>query len=369
MCGRGACERGGYITMQDEKTRHQLVVLGAVAATLIALYVLAPVLTPFMVSLLLAYLGDPWVDRLQTHGLTRTQAVALVFFLILMIAIPVPIVLTILLQHEVAVVIKKIPHYLDWIQGVALPRLQTWMGLDPSVFDIDRIKQLLTKHWQQVGGMAAAVGSILSQSGFALLNAAANFVLIPVVAFYLLRDWDVMIDRLREMLPRSMEPSVVGLATECDAVIGNFMRGQLAVMLALSVIYTLGLYAVGLDLALLIGLGAGLVSFVPYLGFAVGVVTAGIAALFQFQDVLHLMLVVGVFGFGQLMESLVLTPVLLGDRIGLHPVLVIFAVMVGGFMFGFFGVLLAVPVAAVGMVLLRHAHDRYRRSQWYGSAL
>lgn len=355
--------------MQDEAVRHRLVILIVALATIVTLYVLAPVLTPFMVSLMLAYLGDPWVDRLEARGLTRTQAVAVVFAAILTVAVPVPIVLTVLLQHELAVVIKKVPLYLDWIQHVALPKMQTLLGLDPDVFDVERLKQLATDHWKQVGGVAATIASALSQSGFALLNAVANFILIPVVAFYLLRDWDVMVARVREMLPRSLESSVVNLATECDAVIGNFVRGQLAVMLALSAIYTIGLLIVGLDLAVLIGLGAGLVSFVPYLGFAVGVVAAGIAALFQFQDALHLLFVLGVFGVGQLLESLVLTPVLLGDRIGLHPVLVIFAVMVGGFLFGFFGVLLAVPVAAVAMVLLRHGHERYRRSRWYVSAL
>ncbi|MEQ8659589.1 MAG: AI-2E family transporter, partial [Gammaproteobacteria bacterium] len=167
---------------------------------------------------------------------------------------------------------------------------------------------------------------------------------------------------VRDLLPRRIEPTVSKLAREIDSVLAEFLRGQLTVMAALALIYTVGLWLVGLDLAFFIGLLAGLVSFVPYLGVIVGVIVAGAAAFLQFQDVLHLALVGAVFGVGQVLEGMVLSPLLVGDRIGLHPVAVIFAVMAGGQLFGFLGVLLALPVAAVIVVLLRHSRDEYLAS-------
>jgi predicted PurR-regulated permease PerM len=196
----------------------------------------------------------------------------------------------------------------------------------------------------------------------------ANLLLIPVLTFYFLRDWDWLVARVRALLPRPVEPTVSRLARESDEMLGGFLRGQLSVMVSLGAVYATGLWLAGIDLALLIGMLAGLVSFVPYLGFIVGAGVALVAALVQHGDWLHVLLVIGVFSVGQVLESFVLTPWLVGDRIGLHPVAVIFAVMAGGQLFGFLGVLLALPVAAVVMVLLRYAHQRYTASGLYGGA-
>jgi predicted PurR-regulated permease PerM len=182
-----------------------------------------------------------------------------------------------------------------------------------------------------------------------------------------MRDGRDMLHRVRELLPRPIEPVVVRLTHESDQVLGGFIRGQLSVMIALGVIYAAGLTAVGVDLGILIGLIAGLVSFVPYLGAIVGVGAAVVATLVQHGDWMHLLLVLGVFGIGQMLESFLLTPWLVGDKIGLHPVAVIFAIMAGGQLFGFIGVLLALPVAAVVMVVLRYAHQRYTQSGLYGA--
>jgi predicted PurR-regulated permease PerM len=171
--------------------------------------------------------------------------------------------------------------------------------------------------------------------------------------------------RVRELLPRRSEAVIVKLAQQSDEVLGAFLRGQLLVMLALAFIYSAGLMMMGLDLALLIGMLAGLVSFVPYLGFIVGILAACVAALFQFQELLPLLYVAIVFGVGQMLEGMVLTPLLVGDRIGLHPVAVIFSVLAGGQLFGFVGVLLALPVAAVIAVLLRYLHTQYKSSALY----
>jgi predicted PurR-regulated permease PerM len=208
----------------------------------------------------------------------------------------------------------------------------------------------------------------VGRSGQALLGWVSFLLLVPVVTFYLLRDWDALVANVNALLPRPLEPRVSMIAREIDAVLAEFLRGQLTVMAVLVIVYVLGLWAVGLDLAFVVGVIAGLVSFVPYLGIIVGVLLAGIASLLQFGDTWHLFGVVAVFTVGQVLEGMVLSPLLVGDRIGLHPVAVIFAVMAGGQLFGFFGVLLALPVAAAVVVLLRHSHDEYRRSSLYGSA-
>ena len=198
-----------------------------------------------------------------------------------------------------------------------------------------------------------------------MLGWLMNLVLIPVVTFYLLRDWDLLIKGIRELLPRKIEPTVSTLASEINEVLGAFVRGQLMVMFALGVIYTAGLWLIGLDLAFIIGMGAGLLSVVPYLGTVVGLVAAVLAAVFQFQDLFHTIMVLLVFGAGQALEGMVLTPKLVGDRIGLHPVAVIFAVLAGGQLFGFLGILLALPVASALNVLVRHFRDEYTKSDLY----
>ena len=204
----------------------------------------------------------------------------------------------------------------------------------------------------------------VSRSGGKLLGFAASLVLVPVVTFYLLRDWDRLIAWIDEMVPRHNLDLVHRLAREADEVLGAFLRGQLLVMIGLGIIYSLGLWLAGLQLALLIGMVSGLVSFVPYLGFVVGLLSASIAMLVQSQELLPLVWVLLAFTVGQIIESSVLTPLLVGDRIGLHPVAVIFAVMAGAQLLGFIGILVALPVAAVLAVLLRYA-----KTLWLESAL
>ena len=200
-----------------------------------------------------------------------------------------------------------------------------------------------------------------------MLGWVAKLVLIPVLFFYFLRDWDRLVAKVDHLMPRHVEPVVRRLANESDQVLGAFLRGQLSVMAALAVIYSIGLTLVGIDLALLIGMAAGLISFVPYLGAILGVVAALIAAVVQFGDWFHPGMVLLVFAIGQATEGMVLTPLLVGDRIGLHPVAVIFAIMAGGQLFGFLGILLALPVAAILMVGVRYLHERYLRSELYGA--
>ncbi len=342
----------------------KLAALAAFVVTLVLLYLLAPILTPFMVAAVLAYMGDPLVDRLEAWKLSRTWAVVVVFLGLSLVALILLLILVPMLYRQVGLLVEKIPAFIDWLQHVALPWLGARLGMDTTL-DLAELKASLQGNWQQAGSVMSTVLATVSRSGLALAGWLANLVLVPVVTFYLLRDWDILVARIRDLLPRRMEPVVSKLAKESDEVLGAFFRGQLLVMLALAAVYAIGLKLVGLELALLIGLLAGLVSFVPYLGFIVGIVAAAIAALMQFQDPTMLAWVALVFGIGQALEGMVLTPLLVGDRIGLHPVAVIFAVLAGGQLFGFLGVLLALPVGAVIVVLLRHVHDEYLRSTLY----
>ncbi|MCX4189298.1 AI-2E family transporter [Methylophaga sp. OBS3] len=327
-------------------------------------YQLANVLMPFFVAALLAYLGDPLVDRLEERNLSRTLSVVIVFsslFLVLVISV---LILIPLLGGQIASLFEKMPGYIDKLQNSIDPLLQM-LGLSKEMINLDTLKDGLKNYWSEAGKMAGDVFGYLSRSGIALLGFVTNLVLIPVITFYLLRDWDLLVARFRELLPRRHAEKITELSLECDEMLAGFLRGQLMVMLALAIIYSVGLTFIGLDLAILLGVVAGVVSFVPYLGLLVGIVLAGLAAYLQFQDWLPILYVIGVFSFAQLIEGMVLTPRFVGERIGLHPVAVIFAVMAGGSLFGFIGVLLALPVAAVVMVLLRHAHDRYVNSHLY----
>ncbi|MCY1428109.1 sporulation integral membrane protein YtvI [compost metagenome] len=258
---------------------------------------------------------------------------------------------------------------LDWLQHTALPWAQSKFGLSDGFWKFDKLKAAISEHMSQTTDVVGVVLSHATASGLALIGWLANLVLIPVVSFYLLRDWDLMMAKVRSLLPRDREARAVSLAGECHEVLGAFVRGQLLVMVALGVIYAAGLMLVGLELGLLIGLIAGLAAIVPYMGFIIGIGAALLAGLFQFGGDLYPMLgIVAVFMVGQALEGMVLTPLLVGDRIGLHPVAVIFSILAGGELFGFTGVLLALPVAAVIMVLVRHVHDLYKDSEIYGRA-
>ena len=231
---------------------------------------------------------------------------------------------------------------------------------------MSEVTALLKVHWNEAGGIAKNLLASLSKSSLVVVNWLMNLLLIPVVTFYLLRDWDILTARVGELIPRPVYPTINKLVTESNSVLSAFLRGQFSVMLALGIIYTIGLWIIGLDFSLLIGMGAGLVSFIPYLGAITGMVVGVIIAFIQFGDVTYVIYVLLVFGIGQLLEGMVLTPWLVGDRIGLHPVAVIFAVLAGGQLFGFVGILLGLPIAAVVMVLLRFAHQNYINSKMYG---
>ncbi len=340
---------------------------GLVALIVAALvWALAPVLTPFVVAALFGWLGDPLVDRLERAGRSRNTAVILVFTLMALLAVLAALILVPLIERQIMTLVDSLPRYRDFFLGTVLPWLERRTGLQLTVWlDPVRIFDLIRSHWESAGGVAATIVAYVSRSGFAMLAWIANIVLIPVLAFFFLRDWDVMVERVAALVPRDHLDTVSRLARESSEMLGGFLRGQFLVMLILGAMYGIGLWIVGLDLGLLIGIIAGLFTFVPYLGPTSGIVLGVIAALVQYGDWKHVLGVLIVFGIGQVIESYWLTPKLVGNRIGLHPVAVIFAVLAGGQLFGFLGMLLALPVAAIANVLLRYAHERYTQSRLY----
>jgi len=331
------------------------------------IWLLAPVLMPFVIAALFAYLGDPLVDRLE-QKMPRTLAVCLVFLVMIVVVVAIVLVLVPFIERQISNFLAQLPNWITWFQTRAAPWLEENLGISTDVLDTQQLIGVLQSNWREAGGFATTVIAKVSKSGLTIVGWALNIVMIPVVAFYLLRDWDIMVDRIHALVPRSIEPVVTKLAHESDDVLGAFLRGQLSVMVVLGVFYGVGLWLVGISVGPLIGMIAGLISFVPYLGAITGVVIGVIAALVQYQDWAHVALVLMVFAIGQTLEGYVLVPRLVGEKIGLHPVAVIFAVLAGGELFGFLGVLLALPVASVVMVLLRYAHQRYTASDLYRSA-
>ncbi|MFN7097777.1 MAG: AI-2E family transporter [Gammaproteobacteria bacterium] len=346
-------------------TKQRAIIWGSCLIVFLFLfYLLAPVLTPFLVAGTIAYLFDPLVNRLQKLKLPRTIAAIIVFLLLLAIVVIMMLIFIPLLQQQVINLIDKIPDMLIWLQNKFFPWLNEHLGVSINL-DATYLKKVLPGDLKQAGSLFNSVWHTVFSSGKTLFIWVANLLLIPVVLFYLLRDWPKFLNGLQSLLPRRNEPTITVLFRECNEVLGAFLRGQFLVMLALGLLYSIGLSIVGLNTSFLIGLTAGLLSIVPYLGFIIGIGAALIAATFQFHDVLHCVYVIIVFVIAQSIEGSVLTPNLVGDRIGLHPVAVIFAVLAGGQLFGFVGILLALPVAAVSMVFLRHFKARYINSRLY----
>lgn len=335
--------------------------LAVVIAVLI--YLLSPILTPFLLAAILAYMGDPLVDRLEAKKIPRTLSVLIVMTLLIGLMILILVILVPLFEQQAATLMQNYPRYLDALSSYITPWLHRF-GIDFEL-DIQGIKQALMENLPAAKSFAAKLIPSLTTGGLALAELVINLVLVPVVLFYVLRDWDPMLAQIGETIPRRARDETISMARDIDKVLGQFLRGQMSVMLLQSVFYVTGLWLVGLNFALPIGILAGMLTFVPYLGAIVGFVLATLAGLIQFQSLGGLVPVWIVFFLGQLLEGVVVTPWLVGNRIGLHPVLVIFALLAFGQLFGFFGVLLALPATAALVVGFKYLHQKYTESALY----
>jgi predicted PurR-regulated permease PerM len=339
-------------------------IIAAILLSAWLIYLLSPVITPFIFSAILAYLFDPLVDRLE-QKLPRTIAVLMIFTFIIFIILILLLILIPILQGEILTLLQRLPDLVIWLEHEALPYFSSMLGIDIQNLDIESVRSSLQENWRNIGNLAGFLFVQITSSGQALLTWIAYLLLVPVVSFYLLRDWDIMVLHVKNLLPVKNRGKIGKLALECDNVLSEFLRGQLLVMLSLSIIYAVGLWVAGIEYAVLIGSVSGIISFIPYLGSIVGIAIALVVAFFQYHDVIHLVFVALVFGAGQALEGMVLSPLLVGERIGLHPVAVIFAVMAGGQLFGFTGILMALPIAAVCLVLLRYVYQHYQSSEFY----
>jgi predicted PurR-regulated permease PerM len=338
-----------------------------VAIALVAwllLTLLAPVLMPFVLAAVIAYALHPLVERWAARRVPRWLGAGLAISLLMLVLLAVALLI-------VPVITKQIPLLRDQVPEL-LVRVNTWLaplaarfGLDLQI-DValvrDGLRRLITGH---EGEIIDGLLSSLRIGGSAVAALAGNLILMPIVAFYLLVDWAHLVERAKALIPPRFRPAMQGFLDETDAVLGQYLRGQLLVMGILAVFYTVGLALVGLKLALPIGVFTGLAVFVPYLGFGLGLVVALLAALLQFQALWGVVLVGVVYGLGQVVESMYLTPRLLGERIGLHPIAVIFALLAFGHLFGFVGMLVALPASAVLLVAFRRAQRGYLASDLY----
>jgi len=331
------------------------------------LWWLTPVLTPFLIAAVIAYVLSPLVQRLHSLAGPRVPR----FVLVLLCEIGFLLLLLAIVGLVVPVLFKEAGRMQSQLPGL-LAQLQTWLTPLLHTLDMDLqldpqgIKDMLSTQVQSV--MHNSMDSVLSSlriGGSLALALIGNLILVPVVLYYLLMDGAQMLKLLREWLPRKAEPGVIDFVAEADAVLSEYVRGQLLVMLSLSVYYVAGLSLFGLSVAWPIGILTGMAVFVPYVGFGVGLLLAALSGFLEMAPLQAAIMLAVVFGIGQLLEGFVLTPRLIGERIGLHPLAVIFALMAFGQLLGFVGILIALPASAVLLVALRRLHQRYVGSRLY----
>lgn len=334
------------------------------AIALILLWLLAPVLTPFIVAAVLAYALHPAVERLAARRVPRVLAVVLIEVAFIVALLAVLLLIVPILSKELPLLREQIPTFADRLNRSLSPWLAQW-GIHVSL-DIAGIKAFVLKYLDaNLEDWLATVLSSAKIGGSILMAVIGNAILVPVVLFYLLLDWPQLVARAHGLVPPRMREKVSGFLDECDGVLGQYLRGQLLVMLILAVGYSIGLALFGFDLALPVGVFTGLAIFIPYVGFGLGLLLALLAGLLQFASVYALVAVAVVYGIGQVVESLFLTPRLVGERIGMNPLMVIFALLAFGHLFGFVGVLIALPVSALLVVAARRLRTLYLGSRLF----
>lgn len=351
----------------DDQTRYRLQAAGWSAvglAILVLLYALSPILTPFLLAGILAYICNPVADRLERLGLPRLGAVVLVLLALCAGMVGLALIILPLVTSEVAAVVTRMPEAVGLINDKLAPWLLETFGirlhLDPA-----NLKKLASGNWDTIQAVLARLYNSLRIGGVALVGLVVNLMLAPVVMFYLLLDWHNLQRRLAGIAPRPWQAEIDRIAGDIDGVLSQYLRGQVLVMGILAAYYTIALWIAGISSAFSIGVVTGLLIFIPYLGFATGLTLALLVALLQFAGWPPILAVLVIYGIGQLLESFLLTPYLVGERIGLHPLAVIFALMAFGQLFGFFGILAALPASAALLVGLRELRGLYLASRFY----
>lgn len=331
----------------------------------IALLTLGPVLTPFVTAAILAYVLEPGVRWLASHKVPRSIATLMTLTTTLLVLLLVLLILIPIVQQEITLIRERLPALISTITERFLPWIRERFGLEMRL-DVSTIRTWLTENFRDLGDDIAAKIFAYARTGWgAAIQILSLVFLVPIVSFFLLMDWDHLLEQLRNMIPPRWMSKSQDLLSEVDTLLGQYLRGQLQVMLAMAVFYSAGLAIAGFDLWLPIGILSGLLMAIPYLGFALGMTFAMIDGMLQLGPLYGAISVGIVYGLGQVIESYFLTPRLVGEKIGLHPVAVIFALLAFGAVFGFVGVLLALPLAAIIAVALRRIRDAYRESEFF----
>jgi predicted PurR-regulated permease PerM len=344
--------------------RQTLTWLALALAGLAAVWLLAPVLTPFLVGAVLAYVLHPAVERLVAMRTPRLLAVVVVELAAIVALLALFLLIVPIISKELPLLREQIPLLADRLNKGVVPWLAQY-GINVAL-DTASIKAFVLKYLD--ANLEEWLATVLSSArigGSILLAIIGNAILVPVVLFYLLMDWPQLVERVRQLVPPRMRETVEGFMLECDTVLGQYLRGQLLVMIILAAFYSIGLALFRFDLAVPVGVFTGLAMFIPYVGFGLGLVLALLAGVLQFASWYGVVAVAVVYGIGQLGESLYLTPRLVGERIGLNPLMVIFALLAFGHLFGFVGVLIALPLSAVLVVAVRRLRAVYVHSQLY----
>jgi predicted PurR-regulated permease PerM len=338
----------------------------ALVLAALALYVLRDILLPFVAGFALAYLLDPLADRMERLGLNRLGATLIILILFVLVFIIALVALVPLAAHQLGAFVDRVPSYVNRLQQLVAEQGGPWierLGGPEALSDMQRsVGDVVTQGVTWIGGFARSLWS----GGQALLSVFALLVVTPVVAFYLLVDWDKMVATVDGWLPRRQQHSVRAIARDIDVAIAGFIRGQSLVCLILGTFYAVGLSLIGLNFGALIGMSAGFLSFIPYVGSLTGLILSVGVAIVQFwPDWSWILATLAVFVVGQFVEGNILSPKLVGASVGLHPVWLMFALLAFGTLFGFVGLLLAVPLAAAVGVVARHGLRHYMASPLY----
>jgi predicted PurR-regulated permease PerM len=352
------------------ENRHLRFWLIAGLVVLALLFMVRSMLLPFVAGLVVAYFLDPIVDKLESKGVPRTAATAMVTFVFFALLIFAAIMLYPVLQNQVLGFAANAPLYVERIRAVIWPAVEEGLAaLNMAGIEIPQGDDVREAAVSYAGEVMAWAGSVLRRfwsGGLALFNVLSLLFITPIVAFYLLRDWDNMVKIVDGLLPRDNAAIIREQLGLVDQAIAGFVRGQAMVAMTLGLIYAIGWSISGLEFGLALGLGTGVMAFIPYVGAAIGFCVALLVALGQFgTDFAPLAMIIGTFAVGQTLDAGFLTPKLVGGRVGLHPVWVVFALLAGATLFGFVGVLIAVPAAAAMGVITRFAAGRYRQSEYF----
>lgn len=339
-------------------------IVGAALVLVLALHFLGAVLTPFLVGAIFAYLGTPLVDAMERRGVKRPIGTTGTVLLFGVAVIAIFLVLIPLVQAELSLAMRKLPDLAGRLLTNVSPWIEENLGITVA-FDMATLRDFLAEHEESAKALTARVLAGIKAGSQIALALIINAALIPVVMFYLLRDWHLIWERIFDLVPRRWRAKTVLITGQIDDVLAEFLRGQGLVMVSLALYYIVGLSIAGLQYALPIGILTGLLVFIPYVGFGTGFVLGMLAALLQWTGVGPFLAILSVYGIGQILENYVLVPWLIGDRIGLHPLAVIFALLAFGTLFGFAGVLLALPASAALLVGLRHLRSAYGESPLY----